>query len=91
MKHHEGPHKYYRSEHRHSKTPIYRCGLPGCTHFVYEALIINLNSICWRCEEVFTILKKTLRNKKFHCEGCTRGRDKSQTENIVDKLLGDGI
>ena len=48
-------HKYYQSKFKTSGTVIYRCGLEGCPHFVYEPLILNRLSICWRCGDSFVL------------------------------------
>lgn len=79
---HEGPHKYYKTEFKGSGTTIFRCGIPNCPHFVYEPLIVNKLSICWRCACVFIITEKTIRAKKFHCMDCTRGRYNKPKEKI---------
>lgn len=88
-------HKYFKSVFKTSGTIIYRCGKTGCPHFVYEPLIIGRLSICWRCGDTFEIMRKSIRNKKMHCEDCTRGRGKETeikklNENqVLNELLGD--
>ena len=71
-----------------SGTTIYKCGFQGCTHFVYEPLIIGRESVCWHCGEIFEIVRKTIRNKKLHCEDCTRGRKKALISiDELEKLM----
>lgn len=82
-------HKYYRTEFSNSGTTIYRCGLPGCPHFVYEPLVIGRFSVCWRCGNDFIINKKTIRNRKLHCEECTKGKE--QVRKDVPKLIDEFI
>lgn len=55
--------------------PIYRCIIPGCRHFIGEALILGQVSVCNRCDEEFVISKKMIsprRVKKPHCDNCSR-------------------
>jgi len=70
---HEGPHKYKQAVFK-SGTTIYRCGLTNCPHFIYEPLMIGKLSVCWRCNSIFIITRRSLRSKRLHCEACTRGR-----------------
>lgn len=78
-------HKYYWSQFKVSKTVIYRCGVEGCTHFIYEPLVVNRLSLCWRCGDAFVITVKSLRSKKLHCESCTRGKhNKIKEKTIVE-------
>ncbi len=70
-------HKYYRTtltpeRKRHGKisgAKIWRCALPGCTHYVFhKALMVNRQSICWVCGEPFILTNFALRNAKPHCK-----------------------
>lgn len=77
-------HKFYRTTFKNSGTTIYRCGIAGCSTFLYEPLVIGRLSICWRCGDTFVVIKRTIRNKKFHCEDCTRGyRGKEKDLKLV--------
>lgn len=84
-------HKLYRTQFKQSGTIIYRCGIPGCPTFFYEPLIVGKISECWRCGESFVITKKTIRNKKLHCEDCTHGKKKIdiplELDREIEKLL----
>lgn len=90
---HEGPHKYIKAIFR-TGTIVYRCGLTNCPHSLPEPFIVGKLSICWRCNSIFIITKKSTTSKKLHCEGCTRGKynkpkEKSQImESDIDELLG---
>lgn len=88
---HEGPHKYFQTHYSKSKTLVFRCGLTNCTHFIYEPFIVGKLSICWRCKDTFIITKKSTRNKKMHCENCTRGKERitKSVSDLIDKLLGE--
>ena|SRR5215204_6076621 len=55
--------------------PIYRCILPGCSHFIGEALILNKVSLCNRCGEEFIIGKSMIQPRRIvkpHCDRCSR-------------------
>jgi len=81
-------HKYYRT--KLGKQIIYKCSLPGCTHYVLKPLIENRNSVCNRCGEVFTITKRTLKAcpAKPHCENCfPKNNEDIRIEAALDILL----
>ena len=80
---HDGPHKYIRGVFKQSGTLIFRCGLPGCPHFLYEPLIVGKISVYWRCDLSFIVTQKTTKYKKFHCEDCTRGKFKNIPSETV--------
>jgi hypothetical protein len=49
--------------------------IPGCRHFIGEALILGQVSICNRCEQEFKIGKSMLKPRpvvKPHCDECSR-------------------
>jgi hypothetical protein len=52
---------------------IYRCMIPGCTHYINAELIENRESICWLCDKVFVITPHLYRIKPI-CEDCKTGR-----------------
>lgn len=79
-------HKYFRVKFKKSGTVIYRCGLDGCPHFIYEPMIIGKISTCWRCKAEFTVTRKSLRAKKLHCEDCTRPDPKEGKKSISEEI-----
>jgi hypothetical protein len=91
---HEGPHKYKRIEEK--TRAIYKCVLPGCTHYLPESHIEGAISICWRqktgCEKIVVMDKLTIGLVKPHCEPCTRGYVKKgqganpKTSDVMSKL-----
>lgn len=90
MKAHDGPHKYIQAKFK-TGTLIFKCGIPGCPHFVYEPLIVGRISICWRCDGVFVITGRSVRSKKLHCEGCTRFQKVRIPEEMsydIERLVG---
>jgi hypothetical protein len=84
---HEGPHKYIKARFTKSRSIIFKCGLQGCTHFIYEPLIIGRESVCWVCNEIFEVIRKSIRNKKLHCEDCTRGKKSLLSKKELDLLM----
>ena len=78
-------HKYRRSTLGMKKWKIYKCVLPGCTHYIDASLIQNRISICWRCEEPFVIDKRLSELAKPHCHKCTEKKAKP-AENVLKFL-----
>ena len=54
------------------KEIIYRCILPGCSHWIRQSLLFNRKAICPRCNHVFIVSKAMSKLKKPHCEDCTK-------------------
>lgn len=94
-------HKYYRvilKKRSKSNVPtgedyvVYKCALPGCTHYVARILANNRNSICWQCKEEFTLSMKHLRYKRPRCNKCMNKTSDKQVNNndkdILDEVLG---
>lgn len=81
---HEGPHKYKRIAWR---SPIYKCVLPGCSHYLPEAHIEGAVSICWRgkkgCDGTVVMSSKTIGLVKPHCAPCTRDYVRADQEARV--------
>lgn len=50
---------------------IYKCTLPGCTHYISAELILGKKNKCWRCGDEHYI---TRRLAKPHCAKCTKGK-----------------
>jgi len=49
---------------------VFKCITPGCTHFMAENLVEGRPSLCWVCDELFTMTKKAMKLKKPHCDKC---------------------
>jgi hypothetical protein len=82
MKH---THQYRRQKIGKAKNYIiYRCMRPGCAHYIAEDFIEGRRSICWRCDEEFTITHKLLRIKPV-CEKCKLARK----EGVRAQPIGD--
>lgn len=86
-------HKYYRTtltpeRGRHGKIKgkkIWRCGLPSCTHYVFDKhLVVGRQSICWACGEPFILTNPALRRAKPTC-GC-KLKENKDVLNVLDVL-----
>ncbi len=64
---------------------IYRCVLPGCTHYIPASMIKGKFSICWRCGEPFVI---KLKHSKPHCDDCIEKKKPELSDDFVTKILG---
>jgi len=76
-----------------SRTVVFRCTLPDCSHYVYPNMYKGRNCVCWRCGSVFVIEREHSRMAKPHCSACIiRKGGKTHapiTDNEVDTLLND--
>ena len=83
-------HKYVRKKFGSKGFIIYRCILPGCTHFISADLIIGRESICNKCDKPF-IITINLALARPHCIDCTKGR-KSDISILssLHKILTEG-
>ena len=86
-------HKYYRTtltpeRGRHGKIKgkkIWRCGVPSCTHYVFDKhLVVGRQSVCWACGEVFILTNPALRRAKPTC-GC-KLKENKDVLNVLDIL-----
>lgn len=74
-KKHQGPHKYRRKWlGKNKEYEVYACVLPGCLHYIVPDLLEGKESICWRCNKVFTMTNTTKELAKPHCKNCTKGK-----------------
>lgn len=81
-------HKYKKIKWGKNKTIIWRCMLPGCSHYIHDEMIRNRKSICWGCSAVFTMNPDKMRRVKPKCDACQHkgdpilGRLDSLLENL---------
>ena len=83
-------HKYLRVKTNKNETVIYRCVLPGCTHYITEEFIIGRECLCWRCKEevTFVIQGRMKYRTRPYCD--LHKKDKVEEvvpSNVVDDLL----
>ena len=98
-KRHMGAHKYQRLRWKSAKSRepyyIYKCMIPGCTHYVPRDLVIGNETICWKCNKTIIMDSQMTYLAKPHCKKCTASK-KSQVsleevESNLDKLLNGGL
>lgn len=77
MKH---THKYIGTTLGSKGYRIYKCKVPGCTHFIAEKLIIGRFCVCWRCGKDFTV---HILHKKPHCDSCIKGRKEQSDIDLL--------
>lgn len=80
-------HKYMRVLWGAKKTVIFRCMLPGCSHYVHEEMARNRKSLCWKCGNPFVMTLEKMRRIKANCDICQSG-DKNPLVSKLDDLLG---
>ena len=54
---------------------IYKCTIPGCTHYLHKVLAEGAISLCNRCKHEEIVITKYMISKnivKIHCDKCTR-------------------
>ena len=70
---------------------VFKCTLPGCTHYSQRQLIIGKTSQCPECEQPFELTSENTTNARPLCEACRprkKGKDVSATtQSVVDNLL----
>lgn len=82
----------FKHIHRYEKAKIgknhviYRCNLPGCTHYIDKNLVRGRLAICNRCGEAFVISIAASKLAKPHCDDCTKKKDES-FEKIKEFVL----
>lgn len=65
-------HKYLRVRLGPNGYTVYKCVLPGCSHYIRRELVEGNMTLCWRCGKEVPMNKKMATLKKPHCFGCTR-------------------
>lgn len=89
----EHVHKYIRA--RMGKDYIiFKCALPGCTHYISKVVAEGRRSICWVCGNEMVLTKPALDLKKPHHAECVRNSKKMPVPTEVDvwaKILGKAV
>lgn len=74
-------HKYHKVVINGDK--LWACALPDCTHYQpkhIERMVIGKKSICWQCEEQFTLNAANMLRDLPLCDDC------SGVSNIIQRL-----
>lgn len=81
-------HKYQRVKWGKAGTIIWRCMLPGCTHYVHTEMAKNRKSLCWKCLGVFVLTGEKLMRVRPKCDACqhTAVNEKEKPLTIDDLL-----
>ena len=69
-------HKYLRVI--HNKLPgytVFKCVIPGCTHWIRKELLLARKSICWICNTEMVLNTQDLTMKKPRHFECRRVRE----------------
>lgn len=77
-------HKYKRVKIGKNKDyEVYRCMVPGCSHYVQAELVENRETICWLCDKPFILAVHLLRMKPI-CEPCRDMRKSGQKAQPIE-------
>lgn len=68
------------------KSIVYRCVIPGCSHYVRKAFIINRIAVCPYCGKNYVITPKIAQLKTLHCNDCTNSK-KIKPEEVNEFLV----
>lgn len=65
-------HRYERDTYGKNGYIIYKCVLPGCSHYVSKELALNKEGLCSSCENKILITKTMIHNDVRYprCEKC---------------------
>jgi hypothetical protein len=77
-------HQYMRVQLKNSV--VYRCMLPGCSHYKRAAFIVNSIAKCWYCGNDFMITRELAKRKRVHCDSCTERNVKITVPDIQNFL-----
>lgn len=66
---------------------IFKCILPGCTHYLYKELVENVLSVCNVCEMPFLMTKAAMTLAYPHCKACTKPRVNQDKIDKIRELL----
>ena len=64
------------------KSPVYKCMVPGCAHYIVPGLLMGKICECWRCGSAMVIGKYASTLVKPHCNDCIERMD----QDSIDKL-----
>lgn len=77
-------HQYKRVKGKNSV--MYRCVLPGCSHYVRDIFIVGRIAKCPYCGENFLVTNELARRKTLHCEDCTSRKSAIKPEEVTEFL-----
>ena len=77
-------------------TPVWKCMLPNCQHYLFTEQMVGKISECWKCKNPFEIKRIHLERVKPTCSNC-RGElkkklvsedKKKDIESVLENLIG---
>jgi hypothetical protein len=63
-------HKYKKVPFGNKGTIVFRCMIPGCSHYLHEEMVRNQKSLCWKCNTIFVMTPDKMRRQKPRCDKC---------------------
>lgn len=79
---HALPHRYVRKR-TEKGSILFRCNLPGCTHYLTNTFIDGQESLCHECGNKFVIMGNERYKKLPLCASCRNKRKKVNPEVVV--------
>jgi ssDNA-binding Zn-finger/Zn-ribbon topoisomerase 1 len=81
-------HKYMRVLWGKNQTPVMRCVIPDCSHYIHMEMAVNRRSICWKCGAPFVMDKVATTRKKPKCSNCAHKGDPviSRLDGLLEGL-----
>jgi hypothetical protein len=73
------------------RTPIWRCMLPNCQHYLFTETVIGKTAICWKCDDTFNIKKFHLERVRPVCSKCRGIVEKSTMTEQQEADITSGI
>lgn len=61
------------------KYSVFKCIVPECKFFINSKLAFGYRVVCWRCGESFIMVRKNEKQKKPHCNNCTKNTKITET------------
>lgn len=75
-------HKYARKIIGNKGYKVYKCTVPGCTHYVRMILASGRICQCNRCGEPMVMTKYAMTLAKPHCDDCIKKKDSERVNKL---------
>ena len=82
-------HRYHRRKQGNRGHQIYKCVVPGCTHYIDTKMADGRICECNRCGKPFVLDKRACKLAKPHCLECVRTNEAAK--KIEDRLKALGM
>lgn len=77
-------HRYEKVQLGKNGYTVFRCNLPGCSHYIRKELAKNKLCECNRCGEPMILDSAAMLLKKPHCAKCIQRKNKEQYESVKE-------